>query len=70
MRTREKDNDAILKGYNTLVRMLDVIGFTHDVKLLSEEDVTLYNEWMLEKANKNFEKADVIRKELIDKGII
>lgn len=70
MRTREKDNDEILKGYNTLIEMLDVIGFEHNVKVLSEEDITLYNEWMLEKSNKNFEKADVIRKELIEKGII
>ena len=70
MRTREKDNDAILKGYNTLVRMLDVIGFEHNVKVLSEEDIALYNEWSLEKANKNFDKADELRAKLIEKGII
>ena len=70
MRTREKDNDEILIGYNTLIEMLDVIGFEHNVNVLSEEDITLYNDWMLEKSIKNFEKADVIRKELIEKGII
>ena len=30
--------------------MLDVIGFEHRVKVLSEEDIALYNEWSLEKA--------------------
>ena len=70
MRTREKDNQAILVGYNTLMKMLDVMGFVYETKVLSQEDVDLYNEWMKEKAEKNFEKADVLRTALIEKGII
>ena len=50
--------------------MLDVMGFVHETKALSEDDIDLYNEWMLEKANKNFEKADQLRIVLQDKGII
>lgn len=70
MRTREKDNQAILVGYNTLMKMLDVMGFVYETKVLSQEDVDLYNEWMKEKAEKNFENADVLRTALIEKGII
>jgi len=70
MRTRDKDNDMILKGYNTLICMLDTMGFVHDTKVLDEEDIRLYNEWLDKKANKEFEKADELRATLIAKGII
>lgn len=70
MRVREKDDIMISREFNTLIHMLDTMGFVHDLKVLSEEDIDLYNEWMNEKMNKNFEKADVLRKELQGKGII
>ncbi len=70
MRVREKDNDLILIEYNTLIKMLDTMGFVHDVKVLSEDEIDLYNEWMKEKSAKNFERADVLRADLIEKGII
>ncbi|MDE6952609.1 MAG: cysteine--tRNA ligase [Erysipelotrichales bacterium] len=70
MRTREKDNVEISKGYQTLVKMMDVMGFVHDVKVLSDEDILLYQKWNEEKAKKNFEEADQIRTELQSRGII
>jgi cysteinyl-tRNA synthetase len=70
MRVREKDNHAILVGYNTLVKMLDTMGFVASVKKLSDEDISLYNEWLAKKAEKNFEEADVLRNTLKEKGII
>lgn len=70
MRTKEKDNVEISKGYQTLVKMMDVMGFVHDVKILSDEDILLYQKWNEEKAKKNFEEADQIRTELQSRGII
>ena len=70
MRTKEKDNQAILTEYNTLRRMIDGIGFVFETKVLSEEDIETYNQWNAYKAEKNFEKADELRTILIDKGII
>ncbi len=70
MRAKEKDISMISMGYQTLVRMLDVMGFVHDVKVLREEDISLYQAWMNEKAMKNFEKADQLRAQLQEKGII
>ncbi len=70
MRAKEKDDSMISMGYQTLVRMLDVMGFVHDVKVLSEEDISLYQAWLNEKAVKNFEKADQLRAQLQEKGII
>ncbi len=70
MRTREKDYDAISNGYRTLLKMLEVMGFVYNEKQLSDEDIDLYNEWLNEKAAKNFAKADEIRDVLKGKGII
>ena len=70
MRTREKDYDAISNGYKTLLRMLDVMGFVYSERKLSDEDIELYNEWLNEKAAKNFGRADEIRDVLKGKGII
>ena len=46
------------------------MGFVYNEKQLSDEDIDLYNEWLNEKAAKNFEKADEIRDMLKGKGII
>lgn len=70
LRSKEKDNDMISKGYQTLLKMMDVIGLVHDVVQLSESDIALYQEWVDEKASKNFDKADVLRVQLQEKGII
>lgn len=70
MRTKDKDQAMISQGYLTLVRMLDVMGFKHDTKVLSDADIDLYNEWLKEKAEKDFEKADELRLVLQEKGII
>ena len=70
MRNKDKDNAMISKGYQTLLRMLDVVGFVHEVKVLSGEDIELYQHWQSEKAAKNFEVADQLREKLQAKGII
>lgn len=70
MRTRDKDDAMILKGFNTLVKMLDTMGLVYDTKVLSEEEIALYNDWLDKKAKKEFDKADEIRTTLIEKGII
>lgn len=70
MRVKDKDNHQISEGYQTLIHMLDTMGFVHQTKQLSDEDIALYQQWQKEKSEKNFEKADLLRKELQDKGII
>ena len=70
MRTKDKDNRMISMGYQTLLKMLDVMGFVHETKELSENDIHMYQEWMQEKAQKNFDKADQLRTVLQEKGIL
>lgn len=69
-RVKDKDNQLILNEYNTLKMMLETLGFDYEMKQLSEEDIVLYQEWLYEKVAKNFEKADVLRVQLQEKGII
>ena len=70
MRVREKDNDVIATEYATLVKMGDVLGFLFEGTKLSEEDIALYEEWNAYKKEKNFDKADRVRKELTERGIL
>ena len=70
MRVKEKDNTLILKEYNTLLKMTDVVGFVFKPKQLDEDELELYSKWLDAKAVKDFEKADQYRAELIQKGII
>ena len=70
MRVKEKDNTLILKEYNTLLKMTDVIGFVFKPKQLDEDELELYSKWLDAKVVKDFEKADRYRAELIQKGII
>ncbi len=46
------------------------MGFVHEMKQLSDNDIVLYEKWLEEKANKNFDKADELRGQLQMRGII
>lgn len=70
MRTREKDNQAIARGYHTLVKMVEVIGFVFTTPVLDEEDIQTYQKWNAAKKEKDFELADTYRAKLQDKGIL
>ena len=67
---RVKDKQVISREYQTLIQMLDVMGFVHEMKQLSDNDIVLYEKWLEEKANKNFDKADELRGQLQMRGII
>lgn len=70
MRVREKDNDVVATEYATLVKMGDVLGFLFEGTKLSEEDIALYEQWNAYKKEKNFDEADLVRKELTERGIL
>lgn len=70
MRVREKDNALIAQEYATLVKMGDVLGFLFAGAKLSDEDLALYEKWNAYKKEKNFEEADRVRKELIERGVL
>ena len=47
-----------------------MIGFVYKPRQLSDDELELYQSWNDAKAKKDFQTADKIRDELIDKGII
>ena len=69
-RQKDKDDQAISEAYQTLLAMVNVIGFVYEPKQLSDDELELYQSWNDAKAKKDFQTADKIRTELIDKGII
>lgn len=70
IRIKEKDNESILKSYNTLLKMVKIVGFVYEPRQLSLDELELYQKWMMAKEMKDFSEADKLRDELISKGII
>ncbi|WP_249029183.1 cysteine--tRNA ligase [Tannockella kyphosi] len=70
LRQREKDGIAISEAFETLMKMVDVLGFMFITPMLSEEDSKTYQNWNEAKKQKDFESADQYRAVLIEKGIL
>ncbi|MEG1638486.1 MAG: cysteine--tRNA ligase [Erysipelotrichaceae bacterium] len=70
MRQKECDLDKISHIVSSMEAMLYVLGIDIPRVELTEEDINLYEQWNSAKANKDFEKADGYRKELMDRGIL
>ena len=70
LRTKDINFDNVAKYYNSIKKMLYILGI--DIKKLemSEEDINTSNLWNKAKQEKNFEKADEYRTILAAKGII
>ncbi len=68
---RNKANFNLLNQYFKAINyMCDILGFDIRQNRMSEENKKLYIEWQNSRKNKDFEKADKLRKELSDRGIL
>lgn len=65
-----RSNKDICDTYDKLKLVVNILGLVYNFSVLSESDIDLYNKWVLLKNNKDFERADIIRKELESKGIL
>lgn len=70
IRTREVNLLRLNELFNTLNYMLDLIGMNKYDRRLTDLEKALYNDWVDAKTLKDFVKADEIRKQLIEKGIL
>lgn len=70
VRVKEINFEALGKEANTLVRCMNVLGIVLPDMTLSDDDKKMYQEWMEAKSVKDFEKADKLRAELSQKGIL
>lgn len=66
---RNKGN-KIIDLTNTILMICDVLNLRYDMKEFSKEDMDIYNKWIESRDNKEFEKADSYRSELIERNIL
>ncbi len=67
---RSKEYATLAVKFNTLVEILDVFGITFEYNKLTDSDREIYNLWQQARVNKDFEKADFYRNELVNRGIL
>jgi cysteinyl-tRNA synthetase len=67
---RSKNFETLAIKFNTLVEILEVFGITFAYHKLTDDDRKVYNLWQEARNNKDFEKADVYRNELVNRGVL
>lgn len=70
LRVKEKDLNKINDLFKTLMDMLGVLGLDIKYVTMDENDKNLYQKYIICKENKDFAASDLIRQELIAKGIM
>ena len=70
VRVKENNFEALGKEVNTLVRCMNVLGIVLPDMTMSLDDKKMYQEWMDAKSVKDFKKADELRAQLSQKGIL
>ena len=70
IRNREIDFVKLNDLYKTVTDMLYVLGLDIKAKILSDDDKELYSKYLESKRNKDFETSDVLRQELMKRGIL
>ena len=63
-------NLPFIEIYDKIILIVNILGLHYDLQELSVEDKDLYNNWNEAKKNKNYELADKLREQLINKNII
>lgn len=70
VRVKEINFETLGKEVNTLVRCMNVLGIVLPDMTMSLDDKKMYQEWMEAKSIKDFKKADELRTQLSQKGIL
>ena len=65
---RNKGEISLL--YDKINLIINILGLHYDLKTLSEDDKKAYQEWLKAKENKDYTKADELRKTLVDNNIL
>ena len=56
--------------YDKINLIINILGLHYDLKTLSADDKNIYQEWLEAKANKDYNKADELRENLVKKEIL
>lgn len=68
--TKLRNKEEFIDSYDKIMLINYILGLEYNFKELTEDDKQLYNNWIEARNNKDFDKADILRKELIDRNII
>lgn len=67
---RSKDLKQMTALYNTVLIYANVLGLRFELPRLSAKERSMYHEWLDARANKDYERADIIRDQLMERGIL
>ncbi|MCD8204962.1 MAG: cysteine--tRNA ligase [Coprobacillus sp.] len=70
LRVKDKDIPSISREYNTLNKMLDILGLYPSLKELTSESLSLYSEYLAAREEGNFSLSDELRARLIDQDVL
>lgn len=65
---RNKGEISLL--YDKINLIINILGLHYDLKTLSEDDKKTYQEWLKAKENKDYTRADELRKTLVNNNIL
>ncbi|MFA7100763.1 MAG: cysteine--tRNA ligase [Bacilli bacterium] len=67
---RKRDYNGVAKMLKSLQDSLYLLGLIYPMTKLSEADLALFKKWNDYRANKDFANADLVRQELVKKGLV
>lgn len=70
LNTAIRNNGDISLLYDKINLIINILGLHYDLKTLSEDDKKTYQEWLKAKENKDYTKADELRKTLVNNNIL
>ena len=70
LRNRNSSIEEIKEHYLKIHDMVSVLGLDVAYRYLSQDDINLYHAYEQAKINKDYQRSDMIRSELIEKGIL
>ncbi|MCR5184625.1 MAG: cysteine--tRNA ligase [Bacilli bacterium] len=70
MRSRELDLHKLGDIFKTLTDMFNILGLDIPFKALTSDELKLYQDYLALKKEKRFEESDVLRNQLMEKGIL
>ena len=65
-----RSNGEIGSLYDKINLIINILGLHYDLKTLNDDDKKIYQEWLEAKANKDYNKADELRKTLVKEAIL
>lgn len=67
---RSKEIDLLADKVYTFEKIIDIFGIDLNVIKMTDDEIAIYKDWLVSRANKDFSKADELRKILEEKKIL